>query len=92
MQRLTIGVRLNVTEHVSTCLFFIPASCLSEGLQTLLAAFFTHIFQTLSQYQSLCFPSLRPHSSVFPPCLQPRNKPKQNYQRSYGLGTKCWVC
>ena len=30
--------------------------------------------------------------SVFPPCLQPQNKPKQNYQRRHGLGAKCWMC
>lgn len=34
---------------------------------------------------------LHPYS-VFSPCLQPQNKPKQNYQRSHGLGTKCWMC
>lgn len=63
----------------------------SKNSQTLLCASFTCIFKTSNRHQSLCFPSLHPYS-VFSPCLQPQNKPKQNYQRSHGLGTKCWMC
>lgn len=37
--------------------------------------------------------SISPSSVLcIPPCLQPQNKPKQHYQKSYGLGAKCWLC
>ncbi len=72
--------------------FPLSASRLSKSTQTLLCASFNRVFQTSSWHQSLRFPSLRLPSSVFPPCLQPQNKPKQNYQRSHGLGAKCWMC
>lgn len=72
--------------------FSLSAPRLSKSSQTLLSASLTHVFQTSRRHQSLRFPSLRLFCSVFPPCLQPQNKPKQNYQRSYGLGAKCWMC
>lgn len=46
----------------------------------------------INLYAFFLYPSLRLPFSVFPPCLQTQNKPKQNYQRSYGLGAKCWLC
>lgn len=83
-------------QHSNECwrrdwmLLFFSIHC-SKGSQTLLYASFTYIFKTSSRHQSLHLPSLHPYS-IFPPCLQPQNKPKQNYQRSHGLGTKCWMC
>lgn len=72
--------------------FSLSAACLSRSSQTLPCASLHHVSPTSSWHQSLRSPSLRLDSSVFTRCLQPRNKPKQNHQRSHGLGAKRWMC
>lgn len=79
-------------QHIHIHFFSRSTARLSKSSQTLLCAFYAHFSQTSTQHQSLRFPSIYPHLALLPLCLQPQNKPKQNYQRSYGLGTKCWRC